>query len=168
VGIAALGVLWLTILVGQLPWIGIALATSFGLYGLMRKTAALDALVGLALETTLLLPAALAYLYWLAQTQTGVWSGATLSLKWLLVAGGPITAVPLLCFAAGARRIPLSLVGILQYLGPTLQLLLGVWVFHEAFGTAKMLGFSMIWAAVLLFSIEGVVVARRAALGSAG
>jgi chloramphenicol-sensitive protein RarD len=168
VGIAALGVLWLTILVGQLPWIGITLATSFGLYGLMRKTAALDALVGLALETTLLLPAALAYLYWLARTGAGAWSEATLSLKWLLVAGGPITAVPLLCFAAGARRIPLSLVGILQYLGPTLQLLLGVCLFHEAFGAGKMAGFSLIWGAVLLFSIEGLVVARRGALGSEG
>ncbi|HWA75208.1 MAG TPA: EamA family transporter RarD [Polyangiaceae bacterium] len=163
VSVAALGVLWLTVLVGHLPWIALTLAVSFGLYGLLRKTAALDALVGLALETTLLLPPALAYLYWLARTGNGAWAGATLNLKLLLIAGGPITAVPLLCFAAGARRIPLSLVGILQYLGPTLQLLLGIWVFHEAFAPAKMAGFSLIWGAVLLFSIEGFVVARRSA-----
>lgn len=161
IAVAALGVLWLTALVGQLPWIGLTLAVSFGLYGLLRKTAALDALVGLALETTLLLPAALGYLFWLSHAKLGAWPGADTSLRWLLVAGGPITAVPLLCFAAGARRIPLSLVGILQYLGPTVQLLLGVWVFHEPFKASKMLGFALIWLAVLVFSLEGVLFARR-------
>jgi chloramphenicol-sensitive protein RarD len=161
VGVAALGVLWLTALSRQLPWIGLALASTFGCYGLLRKMAALDALAGLALETTLLLPAAVGYLLWLAQADAGAWGSATPGLRALLVAAGPITAIPLLSFAAGARRIPLSLVGILQYLGPTLQLLLGIWVFHEPFAMPKLAGFALIWLAVLLFSIEGWRFARR-------
>lgn len=163
VAVAALGVLWLTVLAGQLPWIGLALATTFGCYGLLRKLAALDALAGLALETTLLLPFALGYLLWLGLVGVSAWSGATAGLRALLIAAGPITAVPLLSFAAGARRIPLSLVGILQYLGPTLQLLLGIWVFHEPFAKPKLLGFALIWLAVLLFSAEGWLLARRRA-----
>jgi len=166
VGVAALGVLWLTLLAGQLPWIGLALASTFGCYGLLRKMAVLDALAGLALETTLLLPAAAGYLLWLARTGGSAWSGAGLELRALLVAAGPITAVPLLSFAAGARRIPLSLVGILQYLGPTLQLLLGVWVFREPFAKPKLLGFALIWLAVLLFSLEGWLFSRRRAEGA--
>ena len=161
VGVAALGVLWLTALSRQLPWIGLALASTFGCYGLLRKMAALDALAGLALETTLLLPAAVGYLLWLAHADAGAWGSATPGLRALLVAAGPITAIPLLSFAAGARRIPLSLVGILQYLGPTLQLLLGIWVFHEPFAMPKLAGFALIWLAVLLFSIEGWRFARR-------
>jgi chloramphenicol-sensitive protein RarD len=156
VSVAALGVLWLTLLAGQLPWIGLALATSFGCYGLLRKMAALEALAGLTLETILLLPIALGYLLWLSRAGTGAWSGAEPALRVLLVAGGPITAIPLLCFAAGARRIPLSLLGILQYLGPTLQLVLGIWVFAEPFSKPKLLGFALIWLAVLLFSLEGL------------
>lgn len=161
VGVAGLGVVWLTLLTGQLPWIGIALASSFGLYGLLRKLATLDALAGLALETALLLPFAAGYVLWQSQTGASAWSEANFSLRLLLVAAGPITAIPLLCFAAGARRIPLSLVGILQYIGPTLQLLLGIWVFGEAFAPLKMLGFSLIWLAVLLFSLEGALFARK-------
>jgi chloramphenicol-sensitive protein RarD len=160
VGVAALGVLWLTVLAGQLPWIGLALAGSFGCYGLLRKTAALDALAGLALETTLLLPVAAGYLFWLSRAGGSAWSGGGLQLRLLLIAAGPVTAVPLLSFAAGARRIPLSLVGILQYLGPTLQLVLGVWVFREPFAKPKLLGFALIWLAVLLFSLEAWLFAR--------
>lgn len=161
VGVAGLGVVWLTLLAGQLPWIGITLAASFGCYGLLRKVAALDALAGLALETTLLLPAAAGYLLWLSRSGVSAFSEGTTTLRLLLVAGGPITAVPLLSFAAGARRIPLSLVGILQYIGPTLQLLLGIWVFGERFTLPKFAGFALIWLAVLLFSIEGLLFARK-------
>lgn len=161
IGFAGLGVVWLTLLAGQPPWIGLALAGSFGCYGLLRKVAALDALAGLALETTLLLPAAVIYLLWASRAGTSAFSDGTTTLRLLLVAGGPITAVPLLSFAAGARRIPLSLVGILQYIGPTLQLLLGVWVFGERFTLPKLLGFALIWLAVLLFSLEGLLFARK-------
>ena len=160
VSVAGAGVVWLTVLAGQLPWIGLVLAVSFGLYGLLRKTARIDALGGLTLETLLLLPVAGAYLLW--APNGGAWHGAQPSLRLLLIAAGPITAVPLLAFAAGARRIPLSLVGILQYLGPTLQLLLGVLVFREQLPPAKLLGFALIWLAVALYTLEGVMLRRPA------
>jgi chloramphenicol-sensitive protein RarD len=160
--LAGLGVLWLALLVGQLPWIGLTLAASFGTYGLLRKTASIDALGGLALETFLLVPIAGLYLLSLWFTGHATWTTATGSLRTLLVAAGPITAVPLLCFAAGARRIPLSLLGILQYLGPTLQLGLGVFVFHEPLPLAKLAGFALIWLALVLYAVEGFVSRARA------
>lgn len=165
-GVAALGVLWLTLLFGQLPWIGLTLAVSFATYGLLRKTAAIDALGGLTLETWLLLPIAGAYLLGLSMNATTAWEGASSNLRWLLVASGPVTALPLLSFAAGARRIPLSHVGVLQYLAPSLQLLLGVFVFHESLPTAKLLGYSLIWLSLVLYSLEGTLQARQRALSN--
>lgn len=159
VGVAAFGVLWLTVLAGQLPWIGLALASCFGLYGLLRKTAAIESLGGLTLETLLLLPIAGGYLLWLAGSGHSSWNSAP-ATPWLLVAAGPLTAVPLLSFVAGARRIPLSLVGILQYLGPSLQLLLGVAVFRESLPVPKLIGFGFIWLAVALYTVEGAMLAR--------
>ncbi|HVL76657.1 MAG TPA: EamA family transporter RarD [Noviherbaspirillum sp.] len=164
VGLAAAGVLWLTWQVGQLPWVALSLATTFGLYGLMRKTASLGALEGLTLETLLLFPFAAVWLAWLtAQGATG-FGDVGLSTQLLLAAAGPITAIPLLMFAAGARRIPLSLLGLLQYIGPTLQLLIGVWVYNEPFGGARLIGFALIWGALAVYSVEGLWrsrVARR-------
>lgn len=162
VGLAGVGVVWLTVLAGQLPWIGLTLAVSFGTYGLLRKTAAIDSLGGLTLETLLLLPLAGGFLLTLAISGRDSWSGGGLSLRSLLVAAGPITALPLLAFAAGARRIPLSLVGILQYLGPSLQLGLGVLVFHEPLPLRKLLGFALIWLAVAAYTVEGAMLAPRA------
>jgi chloramphenicol-sensitive protein RarD len=162
VGLAGLGVVWLTLRAGQLPWIGLVLAVSFGTYGLLRKTAAIDSLGGLTLETLLLLPMAGAYLLSLSASGQGAWGEARPSLRSLLVAAGPITALPLLSFAAGARRIPLSLVGILQYLGPTLQLGLGVLVFREPLPPTKLLGFVLIWLAVALYTLEGAMLGRAA------
>ena len=162
VGLAGLGVVWLTVLAGQLPWIGLTLAVSFGTYGLQRKTAAIDSLGGLTLETLLLLPLAGGFLLTLAASGQDSWRGGGLSLQALLVAAGPITALPLLAFAAGARRIPLSLVGILQYLGPTLQLGLGVLVFHEPLPLRKLLGFALIWLAVAAYTLEGAMLTPRA------
>lgn len=160
---AALGVLWLTALAGQVPWIGLGLALSFGSYGLLRKTAALEALAGLALETTLLLPFAAGLLLVKAVNGTGVWGLAEPSQRLLLLAAGPLTALPLVSFAAGARRIPLSLAGILQYLAPTLQLLLGVWAFGEPLDKTKLVGFALIWLSVALYSLEGLQFARSRA-----
>ena len=161
VTLASAGVLWLALLVGQPPWLGLTLAASFGLYGLLRKIATIDALGGLTIETLLLLPVAAFYLLVLSVRGEGAWSVANLSLRSLLVAAGPITALPLLCFAAGARRIPLSLVGILQYVGPTLQLALGVFVFHERLPTAKLAGFVLIWLALLLYALESALFSAR-------
>jgi chloramphenicol-sensitive protein RarD len=166
VGLAAAGVTWLTWQGGGLPWIALLLAATFALYGLMRKTATLGALEGLALETLLLFPLAAAYLAFLTLEERNSFIAAPAGSQWLLAAAGPITAIPLLLFAAGARRIPLSLLGLLQYIGPTLQLLLGVWLYREPFGGARLAGFALIWSALGLYSLEGLWQswqARRAA-----
>jgi chloramphenicol-sensitive protein RarD len=159
VGVAALGVAWLTLLAGELPWIGLTVAANFGVYGLLRKKAPGDALGGLTLETLLLLPAALGYLAYTSFGVGGIFAGGGSSRTLLLLAAGPVTALPLLAFGAGARRIPLALVGILQYVAPTLQLLLGVAVFGEELPRLKLAGFALIWLAVLLYTVEAL--ARR-------
>lgn len=156
VAIAACGVAWLTWQGGSLPWIALMLATTFALYGLLRKTAALGALEGLALETMLLFPLAFGYLLMLMLDGRSSFVTASTTSQWLMVAAGPITAIPLLLFASGARRIPLSLLGLLQYIGPTLQLLLGVWLYHEPFGGARLVGFALIWSALAVYSAEGL------------
>lgn len=156
VALAGAGVAWLTWHGGHLPWIGLALALSFGFYGLLRKTAALGALEGLSLETAILFPVALGYLFMLTLDDRNAFATASTSSQWLLAAAGPITAIPLLLFGAAARRIPLSLLGLLQYIGPTLQLLLGVWLYHEPFGGARLAGFALIWAALALYSMESM------------
>ena len=155
VALATAGVLWLTLLHGRLPWIALVLAVSFGLYGLMRKTASLGALEGLALETMLLAPLVLPALLWWTLGGSGAMARGDLALDAWLVIGGPLTALPLLLFAAGARRLPLATIGLLQYLSPTIQLALGVWVFHEPFDRARLAGFALIWAALLLYSLDG-------------
>lgn len=156
VAIAAGGVAWLTWQSGHPPWIGLALALSFGVYGLLRKIAALGPLEGLSLENMLLFPLALAYMVILTIDGHNSFLTAPLSSQWLLAAAGPITAIPLLLFAAGARRIPMSVLGILQYLSPSIQLLLGVWLYHEPFGSDRLIGFVAIWAALAVYSAEGL------------
>ena len=163
VAVAACGVLWLTVQAGRVPWIALILAVTFGFYGLLRKVAALGALEGLALETMVLAPVTLAVLgWWALQGQGALVQGDAATLGWLMLAG-PVTAIPLLWFAAGARRIPLATMGILQYISPSMQLLLGVWWFGEPFDTGRMLGFGLIWTALLLYSLEGWSHMRRAA-----
>lgn len=161
VAIAALGVVWLTWQLGALPWIALLLAASFSSYGYLRKTASLGALEGLTLETLLLAPLAALGLGWAALQGQAGFVGAPLSLQALLLAAGPLTAIPLLLFAAGARRIPLSVLGMLQYLGPTLQLMLGIWLYHEPFGGARLQGYVLIWLACALFSAELLWRSRR-------
>jgi chloramphenicol-sensitive protein RarD len=156
IALAACGVLWLTISAGQLPWIGLVIAVTFSLYGLLRKTAALGALEGLSIETLVLLPAA-AFFLLLPDAGSSHAFGNDLSLTLLLISAGPVTAIPLLMFAYGARRIPLSLVGLLQYIGPSIQLLLGVWLYHEPFAGAKLAGFALIWLGLALYSGEALL-----------
>jgi chloramphenicol-sensitive protein RarD len=156
VAMAAAGVAWLTWQSGHPPWIGLALAATFGTYGLLRKTAPLGPLEGLSLETLLLAPLAVAYFAVLTADGGNAFLAAPASSQWLLAAAGPITAIPLLLFAAGARRIPLSLLGLLQYIGPTLQLMLGVWLYDEPFGGARLAGFAVIWGALAVYSLEGL------------
>ena len=161
IGIAGAGVLWLTWQAGHMPWIALLLAASFGGYGLLRKTAALGALEGLSFETMLLFPFALVYIAWLSLHGGSGFAHAPAGTRWLLAAAGPITAIPLLLFAHGARRIPLSVLGLLQYIGPTLQLALGVYVFHETFTPARLAGFALIWTALAVYAGEGMLRARR-------
>jgi chloramphenicol-sensitive protein RarD len=158
IAVAALGVAWLTWQAGTVPWVALALAFSFGGYGLLRKTAALGALEGLSFETMVLFPVAAAYVAWLTvHGQNAFINTDSNTTRLLLLAAGPITAIPLLLFASGARQIPLSVLGLLQYLSPTLQFLLGVWLFHEAFTADRLVGFVLIWAALALFAAEGLL-----------
>ncbi len=154
VGIAACGVLWITAQTGRLPWIALVLAFTFGLYGLLRKVAVLGPLEGLTLETIVLTPLAAIGLAWWAHDGSSTFPGASLSANLWFIALGPITAVPLLLFAAGARRLSLTTLGLLQYIGPTIQLVIGVWVFGEAFTPARLIGFACIWLALLLYTLD--------------
>jgi chloramphenicol-sensitive protein RarD len=156
VALAAAGVAWLTWQTGHAPWIALMLAFTFGFYGLLRKTATLGPLEGLSLETFLLFPLAFGYQAMLALNGHNAFLQASTSSRWLLMAAGPITAVPLLLFAAGARRIPMSTLGLLQYMAPSLQLLVGILIFNEPFGGERLLGFAVIWAALALYSMEGL------------
>jgi chloramphenicol-sensitive protein RarD len=158
IAIAALGVAWLTWQSGTVPWIALMLAATFGGYGLLRKTAALGALEGLSFETMVLFPLAAGYVIWLTLHGENTFiNTSSNTTRWLLVAAGPITAIPLLLFASGARQIPLSVLGLLQYLSPTIQFLLGVWLFHEAFTAERLVGFALIWAALGLYAGEGLL-----------
>lgn len=156
VALAATGVAWLTWQLGQLPWIALVLGLSFGVYGLVRKTSTLGALEGLALETMLLAPLVMPLLLWWTFARDGVWTQGDLGQAGWLVLSGPLSALPLLFFAMAARRLPLATVGLVQYLSPTIQLLLGVWVFHEPFSSARLVGFGFIWAALALVSADAL------------
>ena len=162
--LAAAGVLWLTLQGGRLPWIALVLAASFGTYGLLRKVAVLGALEGLALETLVLAPLAFAALAWWSIQGTAVAPAADASTLLWLVGVGPVTAIPLLLFAAGARRITMTTLGLLQYLGPTIQFGLGVWLFREPLTAQRLAGFALIWAALLVYTLDGWRVSRKEAV----
>jgi len=161
VGIAAAAVTYLTVSYGVFPWIALTLAATFGLYGLLRKTAPFEALEGLLLETAYMLAPALAYLLYLEGTGVAAFGHATVTTNVLLALSGVASALPLALFAYGARRIMLATVGILQYIAPTGQFLLGVLVYGEVFEGARVIGFIVIWVALIMYSVEGVVAARR-------
>jgi chloramphenicol-sensitive protein RarD len=148
VALAAAGVFVLTAGHGRLPWIALALAVSFGLYGLARKTVGADAVVGLLWETGLLAPLAAAWLLSLAARGIGGFGPAHAGASVLLVLGGAVTAVPLVLFAQGARSLPLSTLGLLQYLSPSIQFLLAVLVFRERFTALHAATFAFIWTAL--------------------
>lgn len=159
--LAALGVLYLTFSYGALPWIALVLASSFGVYGLLKKTAPLNSLHGLTLETTILLVPAGLFLLFAESQGNGAFGHQSLITTLLLLFTGVVTAVPLLLFASAARQINLSTLGILQYIAPTCQFLIGVLVYHEAFSAARLVGFSLIWAALIFYWLEGFLHRRR-------
>ena len=150
--LAGLGVLWLSVRLGGVPLVSLALAGSFSLYGVLRKTIQPDGTLGLAAETLLLSPAALAWLLLREQGAGTAFLHAGAGTAWLLAAGGVVTALPLIWFAEAARRLPYATVGFLQYLSPTLQFLLAVVLFHEAFTSSHAVAFGLIWAALGLYS----------------
>lgn len=162
IALACCGVLWLTVQGGHPPWVALLLAGTWAFYGLLRKTAALGALEGLSLETLLLFPLALAYLAVLTLSGHNHFAAAGTLTQSLVVAAGPITAIPLLLFATGARRLPLSVLGLMQYISPSLQLMLGVWLYHEPFGGERVTGFALIWGALAVYALEGLWRARTA------
>lgn len=159
--IAAAGVIYLTWSAGRPPWLSLWLALSFGLYGLVRKIAKVEALPGFTGETLLLFPVAAVFILWSELSGQGVMTEIGWGLNAMLLLGGPITAIPLVLFAVGARRIPLSTVGLLQYIAPTMQLLTAVFIFHESFTHARIVGFSMIWAALAIYGLDGLLASRR-------
>jgi len=154
IGLAAVGVLYLTFAYGSLPWIALTLAMSFGFYGLVKKVSPLGSLDGLTVETGILFLPALAYLSFVEMTGQGAFLHTGLLSTLLLVGAGPVTTIPLLMFALATKQIPLSLVGILQYIAPTLQFLLGVLVYGEPFSFVKLIGFGIVWAALVIFAVE--------------
>lgn len=161
VALATIGVGWLTVAAGGLPWVSLALAVSFGVYGLVRKVVAVGAVPGLAVETLLLAPLALASILWLERNGVGHFSEPPLHVGLLLVGSGLITALPLAFFSTGARLIPYSLVGIIQYIGPTLQLLLGVFLYGEPFAGARAIGFCVIWAGLAVYVGDSMMRSRK-------
>jgi chloramphenicol-sensitive protein RarD len=161
VALAALAVLYLGLLAGRPPWIAGALALSFSLYGLLRKVISVDALPGLATETLLLMPLSVAYLVWCQATGSGALTQQGPGVAALLIGSGLVTAIPLFLFAFGARALPYSTVGVLQYIAPSLQLLCGVLLYHESFGRARAAGFALIWLALLIYAVDGWRQTRR-------
>lgn len=161
VGLAAAGVLYLTLQVGSLPRIALALAFSFGLYGLMKKISPLGSLHGLTLETGAIFLPALAYLALVEGQGTGAFGHSGWLTTVLLAFSGLITTVPLLMFARAAQSIPLWTIGLLQYIAPTVQFLIGVLVYNEPFDQTHLIGFSIIWSALLIFTLEGLIVRQR-------
>jgi len=161
IGVASIAVVVLTIDYGRLPYVALVLAFSFGTYGLLKKTADVGAVESLAVETTVVAPLAAAYVAWLVATGDSSFGTEGASHAALLVSTGIITAIPLICFGAAAIRVPLTTLGLLQYLAPTLQLVLGVFVMDEAMPASRWVGFVLVWIALVIFTVEATNHRRR-------
>lgn len=161
VGIGAVAVVVLTIDYGRLPWIALTLASTFGMYGFVKKRLQLPAADGLLVESAVLVVPCLAYLGMLVSTGESTFGTAGTTHTLLLLASGAATAGPLLLFAGAANRIPLYGIGMLQYVAPVLQFSLGVFLFHEPMPAARWIGFAIVWVALAVFSVEGIWAARR-------
>jgi chloramphenicol-sensitive protein RarD len=161
VAFAAAGVAYLTFIAGQPPWIALMVGSSFAFYGLIRKTVSIDALPGLAIEAMLLAPLALGYLVWSEVTGTGALFHSSVLVDALLLAGGVVTSVPLVLFSFGARQVPYSTIGVLQFIAPTLQLVCGLVVFNEQLDGTRAIGFGLIWAGLLIYIANALWKARN-------
>ena len=166
IGLATAGVLYLTFTYGSLPWVALTLAFSFGFYGLVKKTAPLGALHGLTLETGILFLPALGFLLYSEFSGTGAFMHSSTLSDLMLIGAGLVTVAPLLMFALAAQRIPLTMMGVLQYVNPTMQFLLGVLIFKEPFDHHRLIGFGVVWVALILFGVEGFLAQRRSRVQS--
>lgn len=160
VALAFVGVMILTISASEFPWVAISLALLFTVYGLIRKQIAIGAMPGLFVETLLLLPLALAWLLWLMGSGQATFASGDLAMSSLLLLAGPITVLPLMCFAIAARRLPLTTIGFMQFLAPTLQFIIGVY-YGEQLTTAHLLCFGFIWTAVAFFSVDAILAGKK-------
>ncbi len=163
VALAAIGVGYLTFVYGRLPWIALALAFSFGIYGLVKKIAPLGSLYGLTLETAITFPFALVYLIYANSVGTGAFLHSGLKIDLFLAGAGIVTTIPLLMFASAAKQIPLTMVGVLQYIAPTIQFLIGVFIYKEDFDQAHFIGFCIVWVALIIFWVENFIAHRTPA-----
>jgi chloramphenicol-sensitive protein RarD len=160
-GIASLAVVVLTVDYGRLPYIALVLAFSFGTYGLLKKTANVGALESLAVETTVVAPLAAVYLGWLIASGASSFGSEGAGHALLLASAGIVTAIPLICFGAAATRVPMTTLGLLQYLAPVLQFALGVFVLDEAMPASRWIGFVLVWVALVIFTVEATNHHRR-------
>lgn len=154
--IASIGVLIKTVQYGKIPWISLGLAISFGLYGAIKKSVKASSIVGLTLESAMLTPFAAAYIVSRHVSGIGAFKTEGLLVMLLLIGGGVVTAIPLLLFSSGAKRLPLSLIGFTQYISPTISLLIGIFVYHEGFTAVDMIAFCFIWAAIAIYSFSQI------------
>lgn len=161
VAVAAVGVIVLGVDAHRPPWIALALAFSFGGYGLIKKVVGVEPAAGLAIETAVLAPVALTYLVIIGITGGATFASHGVGHPLLLASAGPVTAIPLLLFAAAAPRVPLSRLGLLQYLTPTIQFLIGIFVRHEPLGTGRLIGFVLVWCALVIFTVDSTSSRRR-------
>jgi len=160
VGIAAIGVAYLTFVYGRLPWIALSLAFTFGFYGFVKKLSPLGSLHGLTLETGIVFPVAVMYLAIIGFNGSGAFLNNSTFIDLLLIGAGVVTTIPLLMFASAAKQIPLTIVGLLQYIAPTIQLLIGVFVYKESFDQAHFIGFAIVWLALIIFAVESYMANR--------
>jgi chloramphenicol-sensitive protein RarD len=158
--LAAIGVIYLTFVYGRLPYIALTLAFSFGLYGLVKKLSPLGSLYGLTIETAILFVPALIYLIAMEANSTAAFLHTGTSSDLLMIGAGVVTTIPLLMFASAAKSIPLWVVGLLQYIAPTIQFLLGVFLYKEPFSQHQLIGFSIVWAALIFFIVENFLATR--------
>ena len=160
VGLAAIGVAYLTFAYGQLPWIALLLAFSFGFYGLAKKLAPLGSLFGLTLETGILFLPAFVYLGIVESNNTAVFLHSGITSDLLMIGAGLVTTIPLLMFASAAKQIPLTMIGVLQYIAPTIQFLIGILIYKEEFDQSRLIGFSIVWLALVIFWVENYLANR--------
>lgn len=161
IGLAAVGVGYLTFAYGRLPWIALSLAFTFGFYGFVKKLSPLGSLYGLTLETGIVFPMAVIFLAFVGFNGSGAFLQRGTLIDILLIGAGLVTTIPLLMFASATKQIPLTIVGLLQYIAPTIQFLIGVFLYKEAFDFSRFIGFGIVWVALIIFAVESYIANRK-------